>query len=77
MKALTVDARDKFRHALDAPVNPWLTSYVVILDAVKQARQAPESVRLDRIEHVCRQPGGVECLRVGICAPVSQLEASG
>jgi hypothetical protein len=46
---LTVYSGYKFGYSLDATMNPGLAVDVVVLDSVKEPRQAPERVGLDSI----------------------------
>ena len=39
-----VDARDEFRHALDAALNARLRADIVVLDSVEETREAPKRV---------------------------------
>lgn len=46
---LTIDSCDKFCHPLDTSLDSRLSSNVVILDTIKEARQTPERVGFDGV----------------------------
>ena len=50
-----IDACHELRHALDAALDTRLCSDVVVLDPVKQTREAPERIGLDRGEDLWRE----------------------
>lgn len=57
-KAL-VYPRGKVSQRSNLALNSWLSNDVVILDAIEQLGQAPESVGLDRVQHRLRELAGV------------------
>jgi hypothetical protein len=67
-RARTVDAPDELGHAAHGALNARLPRDVVVRDAVEEAREAPERVRLGRRRRAGRERARVEVRRGRVCA---------
>ena len=76
MKMLTVHARHQFTELRHFALNAGLRKGVVVLNAVQQPRQTPETVRLYVLQQLRLHEGYVVCIHSFVCNRPDNLKIS-